>query len=84
MCCRSWVSCCGDENLYDNEGVEDVDQISHNEGIERFWDHAYLCWIRKTSDHYKNIALHALLWQCLGTGGGKAQTQVPIIYLLKK
>ena len=43
MCCSSWVSCSGDENLYDNEGVEEVDQISHNEGIERFWDHAYLC-----------------------------------------
>ena len=61
MYCTSEVSCCVDENLYHNEGVEEVDQISHNEGIERFLDHTYLCRIRGTSDHYKNTALQALL-----------------------
>ena len=43
MYCTSWVSCCVDENLCHNEGMEEVDQISHSEGIERFSDHAYLC-----------------------------------------
>jgi len=36
MCCRSWVSCCGHENLYVNEVEDEVDQIIHNEGIETF------------------------------------------------